>query len=162
MSLVVALGSNLGDKLKNLNHALSELIKVFGPPIEVSSIYTSEPLGEVEQPDFFNAVLEFNTPNLSPDDILKTCLLIEEQMGRKRTIHWGPRIIDLDILYLDLLEVNQSHLKIPHPEISKRSFVVRPLMELPFYAEHKSTLSLPNQFELEAYKSDKYFLDRNK
>jgi 2-amino-4-hydroxy-6-hydroxymethyldihydropteridine diphosphokinase len=162
MSLIIALGSNIGDKLENFQVALDKLIESFGEPIAISSIYTSEPLGEVEQPDFFNAVIEFKSPNLSPTEILRNCLSIEEAMGRKRTIHWGPRIIDIDILFIDELKVSEKHLTIPHPEISNRSFVVRPLMELPFYVSHKNNFSFPDTFDLEAYKSDKFFLDRKK
>lgn len=162
MSLVLAIGSNIGNKLENFERALSELSDHFGNPIAISSIYTSEPLGEVEQPDFFNAVLEFQSPSMPPLEVLKTCLSIEEAMGRKRTVHWGPRIIDIDILYIDDKVVREADLTIPHPEISNRSFVVRPLMELPYFAQHKEKLCLPNSFSLEAYKSDKFFLDRKK
>jgi len=161
MSLVIALGSNIGDKEDNLKTAILKLITEFAEPIQLSHIYTSAPVGGIEQPDFYNMVIEFNTPKLDPIDILNKCLQIEEKMGRKRIIRWGPRIIDIDILFIDDLVYQSKSLEIPHPRIQERSFVMRPLSELPYYASRKNKFDVIDHFEIEAYKSTKINLARN-
>ena len=151
MSLIIALGSNIGEKVANLNRAIELLEKYFGPAVKVSSIYSSAPVGGVEQPDFLNMVIEFKEPGYSPDEMLKKCLATEEAMGRKRIIKWGPRIIDIDILYIGDKKINKNELQVPHPRILERSFVVRPLKELPFYTTLCDKYDFPDEFEVEAY-----------
>lgn len=158
MSLVIALGSNLGDKKENLIKAINLLSEIFDPPIAISSIYSSAPVGGISQPDFLNMAVEFNIPELSPLETLSKCLAIEEQMGRKRIQKWGPRNIDIDILYFSNTKVDLPDLTIPHPFISERSFVVRPLMELPYYTQQKASFDFPNEFEIDAYVYDKITL----
>lgn len=126
----VALGSNVGDSLEHLRvarHLLNqqESIKVLAS----SQLYATKPYGGVAQDDFLNVVLKIET-SLSPIDLLAITQGIEKQMGRVKTIHWGPRNIDVDILLLDSLKVEFPHLTIPHKEITKRSFVLIPLADV--------------------------------
>jgi 2-amino-4-hydroxy-6-hydroxymethyldihydropteridine diphosphokinase len=96
---------------------------------KVSSMYETKPWGLEEQPDFINMAVEAET-GLSPEELLKTLKGVEKEMGRKETIKWGPRIIDLDILFYDDAVINMEHLQIPHPLLHKRDFVVLPLSEI--------------------------------
>ena len=151
MSLVLALGSNLGNKEENLTNAISELSKNFGAPISISNIYCSEPFGKIEQDDFLNICIEFGPSHISPLKTLQKCLEIEERMGRVRKIKWGPRIIDIDILYYDDKTINEENLTIPHPHINDRSFVVLPLSELTIFKELSKRFTYNSQFSTESY-----------
>jgi 2-amino-4-hydroxy-6-hydroxymethyldihydropteridine diphosphokinase len=130
MSLFIATGSNLGDRLFHLNEARDELSKSFFL-ISQSRVYESPAVEYLNQPDFYNQVLEFKTPNESPELIMQKLLLIEKNIGRNRTIPKGPRVIDLDILFWDDISILTDSLHIPHPRLFERSFVVLPLSELP-------------------------------
>ena len=131
MSIVyIGLGSNEGDRFKNLQRALQLLSK--DPRIEVekvSSIYETEPLGYTNQNKFLNAVCEVST-SISPCLLLDLLKNIEKKMGRKKTFKWGPRNIDLDILLFDALVIDVNGLHIPHKELDKRKFVLLPLCEI--------------------------------
>jgi 2-amino-4-hydroxy-6-hydroxymethyldihydropteridine diphosphokinase len=124
----LGLGSNIGDRERNIAEALQRLSeKVL---IErVSSLYETEPVGYKEQPWFLNAVCEGNT-ELSPKGLLRFVKLIEEEMGRKQAVRWGPREIDIDILFYDDIVLETPELVIPHPRIVERSFVLVPLAEI--------------------------------
>lgn len=126
----IGLGSNQGDKIKNLSDALGAMrsigdIKI----IKVSSLYTSEPWGYLNQPDFVNQVAEIET-DLAPRELLNQLQNIEIKMGRQRREKWGPRLIDLDILLYGSEEVNTPELTIPHPYMRERLFVLLPLQEI--------------------------------
>lgn len=126
----IGLGSNVGSRDENLKRAIEKLDSA--DDIEVtrtSSIYETEPVGFLDQPDFLNAVVEIDT-TLSPKQLLAVTKSIEKQLHRSRDIHWGPRTIDLDILLIDSLEMSEDNLNLPHPEIEKRAFVLVPLVEL--------------------------------
>jgi dihydroneopterin aldolase/2-amino-4-hydroxy-6-hydroxymethyldihydropteridine diphosphokinase len=126
----IGIGSNLGDRQKNIQRAISLLRAA--PQIRVtavSSIYETKPVGVVDQPDFLNAALSICTDR-SPHDLLNDLQKIESQLKRKRTIHWGPRTIDLDILLYDDKIISSDRLIIPHPEMHKRYFVLKPLSEI--------------------------------
>ncbi len=126
----IALGSNLGDKIENLKSAVCMLEENSSClVVKKSSLYITKPVGIEDQPEFLNAVVELET-SLNPNDLLELCLNIEKRLGRKRTIRWGPRVIDLDILLYDNLTVCEENLKIPHPEMMKRAFVLVPLAEI--------------------------------
>lgn len=125
----LGLGSNIGDREKNLKTCLSLLE---GPQLRIkktSSLYHSEPVGEVSQPWFMNAVVQVET-SLSPEELLHLCQQIEEKMGRQRLIPQGPRVIDLDILLYDQLIMDTPGLTIPHHRMHYRRFVLIPLLEI--------------------------------
>lgn len=125
----IALGSNMGDGRKNLDEAVENMNKN-GVKVEKNSTYIeTEPYGYTEQDNFVNAVCIAET-ELSPRELLKTLLAIELEMGRVRLIRWGPRIIDLDILFYEDLIIDEEDLKVPHIEIQKRSFVLEPMDEI--------------------------------
>ena len=126
----LGIGSNLGDRWANLERAV-ELLGA-RPQIEVlriSSFYETAPVGCTEQPDFLNAVALVET-SLKPRELLQAILGIENQMGRLRTIRWGPRVIDIDILLYDGEQMDEEDLCIPHPRMMERGFVLRPLAEI--------------------------------
>ncbi len=127
--VVIALGTNIGDKEQNIERALL-LIEARGIKIlKKSSVIKTEPYGYTEQPEFLNCVVLAET-ELTPNKLLETLLSIEKEMGRVRKIHWGPRIIDLDIIFYDNLAINEENLKIPHPDMQNREFVLKPLNEI--------------------------------
>jgi len=126
----LGLGSNIGDRKANLARAVAMLAA--HPQIEVvdvSSIHETEPVGYTKQPDFLNAVARVET-TLRPRELLDVILAIEAEMGRERTIRWGPRVIDIDILLFDGEQVDEPGLQIPHPRMMEREFVLRPLAEI--------------------------------
>ncbi|MBM7555189.1 2-amino-4-hydroxy-6-hydroxymethyldihydropteridine diphosphokinase [Halanaerobacter jeridensis] len=126
----LGLGTNIGEREKNLRAAVAHIKKTTDVEVtEVSSIYETEPWGYEEQNQFLNLCLKIKT-DLKPQELLEKCQQIEKRMGRKREEKWGPRIIDIDILIYDNLEVNTSKLVIPHPRIQERAFVLVPLQEL--------------------------------
>ncbi len=125
----IGIGSNMGDRQANCRNAI-ERLKDKGIVIKkASSMYETQPWGLEEQPDFINMAVEAET-GLSPEELLKTLKEVEKEMGRKETVRWGPRIIDLDILFYDDIVINMEHLHIPHPLLHKRDFVLLPLSEI--------------------------------
>jgi 2-amino-4-hydroxy-6-hydroxymethyldihydropteridine diphosphokinase len=126
----IGLGSNLGDREKNIEKAINLLKKTEKTKVnKASSLYETEPQGYEKQNKFLNGALELET-SLSPFELLKALQGIEKKLGRRRVIKWGPRTIDLDILLYDDLEIDEKDLKIPHPEMLKRTFVLVPLKEI--------------------------------
>ena len=123
------LGGNLGNREINLSAAINAIEKNCGKMITASSVYETAAWGLTGQPDFLNQVVQINT-SLSPGQLLEKILRIEEEMGRKRTIKFGPRIIDIDILLMDDLQINLPSLQIPHPAMQQRRFVLIPLSEI--------------------------------
>ncbi|EGL38950.1 2-amino-4-hydroxy-6-hydroxymethyldihydropteridine diphosphokinase [Parvimonas micra] len=125
----IALGSNMGEGRKNLDLAI-KMMNERGVLVEkVSTYIETEPYGYTEQDNFVNAVCIAET-KLSPRELLGVLLKIELDMGRVRIIKWGPRIIDLDILFYEDLIIDEEDLKVPHIEIQKRSFVLEPMNEI--------------------------------
>ncbi len=123
------LGSNLDDRVKNIEVALYEL-KNSGIIIsKKSSLYNTIPWGYTEQPEFLNQAIECLT-SLNPIDLLRTVKKIEKKMGRKDTIRYGPRIIDIDIIFYNNIIFKSEELIIPHPLMHKRNFVLKPLCEI--------------------------------
>jgi 2-amino-4-hydroxy-6-hydroxymethyldihydropteridine diphosphokinase len=126
----IALGSNLGDRVNHLQKALFELDQHQAISItKVSSIYETDPVGILEQQQFLNMAAEMTT-TLMPLELLQEMHKIEMKHGRVRTIRWGPRTIDLDILLYNQLRINTEALQIPHPRMIERGFVLIPLYEL--------------------------------
>ncbi len=127
-TIYLALGSNLGDRERNLEQA-RERMSSFVDILRVSSIYETEPVGVKEQPRFLNQVLMGKT-RLAPVDLLRRVKKIETEMGRTEGIRFGPRPIDIDILFYDRLIELSPILTIPHPRLSERAFVLVPLAEI--------------------------------
>jgi 2-amino-4-hydroxy-6-hydroxymethyldihydropteridine diphosphokinase len=126
----VGLGSNLGERERNIRRAVDEIAALpFTKLITVSSLYDSEPIGDVEQPNFINAIALIET-ELQPRRLLWNLMLIEKRMGRVRTVRWGPRPIDLDVILYGKSVIEEDGLVIPHPEMEKRAFVLIPLLEI--------------------------------
>ncbi|HEU4334000.1 MAG TPA: 2-amino-4-hydroxy-6-hydroxymethyldihydropteridine diphosphokinase [Candidatus Eisenbacteria bacterium] len=126
----VGLGSNLGERELQIRRAVDELAKIPRTTlVRVSSLYDTDPVGEVEQPAFLNAVAWLET-ELTPRELLWNLLLIEQRMGRVRAQKWGPRKIDLDLLFHGSTVLEEPDLVVPHPEAHKRAFVLAPLVEL--------------------------------
>lgn len=126
----IGIGSNLESPAENCLKAVEHLHA--HPDLTLvtsSSLYLSEPFGIADQDWFVNSAVQITT-SLSPERLLQECLTIEQAMGRTRTDKWGPRIIDLDILFYDDLILKQEGLEIPHPGIAERSFVLTPMNEI--------------------------------
>lgn len=126
----IGLGSNLGRPLDNLHRAM-ELISSGGQVrvTQVSSVYLTEPVGYEDQDWFHNAVAEIETA-LAPEELLKFLQETEARLGRVRTIRWGPRTIDLDILIYGDEKICTETLQVPHPRMAERGFVLAPLAEI--------------------------------
>lgn len=129
MRCFLGLGSNLGDSTKLLNSAYSKIENDYTKIINKSSIYTTPAWGLEDQPDFKNSVVEIST-TYSLQMLLKHIQKIELDLGRERKIHWGPRTIDIDILFVENQQIYQDNLIVPHPYISEREFVLEPLCEI--------------------------------
>jgi len=149
MSLIIATGSNLGESIHLLTQAKIILKQKFGMIAE-SKIYTSRAIEYENQPDFFNQVLELPLPPLSPVELINELLSIEKSFGRSRNIPKGPRPLDLDIIFWNLEIIHEENLVIPHPRWMERSFVVKPLSELPFFQTIEKCFTIPKTFEIDA------------
>ena len=125
----ILLGTNLGDKAANLALATQLIAQKIGKVENRSSVYETLPWGVEDQPIFYNQVLQLST-SFAPDELLATTQSIEQMMGRKKHRHWGERLIDIDILYLDDLVYETEHLNIPHIQIPNRRFTLIPLVEI--------------------------------
>ena len=128
MKAVIALGSNLGEPKENLDLAIS-LLREAAEVEKVSSYYTTKPVGFEDQPDFLNAVCIIDS-ELPAMELLKMLHGIEKVMGRERTIKWGPRTIDLDLIQYGSLLSKAEELTLPHPRAHERKFVLEPWHEI--------------------------------
>lgn len=129
--IYLGLGSNKGDRLGSLIKAVEKINDSPNCDVnKVSAVYESRPFGNVEQPDFLNAVIEIST-EYSPEELIGFIKMIETKIGRTGVDKkWGPREIDIDILFYNQLIYNEKNLVIPHTEILKRDFVILPLIEI--------------------------------
>lgn len=135
-SVYIALGSNMGDKEAYLKQAVEELDREEGCQVEqVSDFLITEPYGYQDQDEFLNGCLELHTL-LTPQELLALIHRIERNAGRKREIRWGPRTLDLDILLYDDLILDTKELTIPHIEMQKRDFVLRPMAQIAPFVRH--------------------------
>lgn len=126
----LGLGANLGDRLQQLRQAIDMLNHTKGISVSrLSSVYETTPVGYVEQPIFYNMVIEIQT-TLTPTNLMYVCLQVEKKLKRVREIRWGPRTIDIDILLYGDRVIRQPELVIPHPRMAERAFVLVPLQEL--------------------------------
>ena len=128
-SIILGLGTNLGDRIANINKAYDLLEKKLGPIISKSSYYESEPWGVLDQPNFINTAAAFNA-EIPTHDLLDLINSIEKDLGRIRYKKWAERIIDIDILFYDQEIIHSQKLDIPHPYIHQRSFVIKPAAEI--------------------------------
>ena len=124
----IALGANLGDRLRSLRRAV-ERLSAIGIVETVSSVYETAPVGFTEQPPYLNAVLRLRT-EAPPGDLMGALLAIETELGRRRTFPNAPRTLDLDLLFYDDRVIQDDDLTIPHPRLHERAFVLVPLAEI--------------------------------
>jgi 2-amino-4-hydroxy-6-hydroxymethyldihydropteridine diphosphokinase len=127
----LGLGSNIGERRENLEQAVERLTERGVGVLASSSVYETEPVGEVlDQRDFLNACIRIET-ELGPEALLEACKSVERELGRaQRGVRHGPRLIDVDVLLLDGLQHTSARLRLPHPEVRSRRFVLVPLLEL--------------------------------
>jgi 2-amino-4-hydroxy-6-hydroxymethyldihydropteridine diphosphokinase len=128
MSVVIALGSNLGDRREILESAI-EALREYVDIKAISSLIETDPVGGVEQPDYLNGVLIGET-TLSPEDLMQRLLEIEAGAGRERTVRWGARTLDLDLIAYGDIEQESEFLTLPHPRAHERAFVLAPWFEI--------------------------------
>jgi 2-amino-4-hydroxy-6-hydroxymethyldihydropteridine diphosphokinase len=122
----LALGSNLGDRAAELRRAVTAMTEVAA----ASGVYETEPVGGPEgQGAYLNMVVQLETDR-SPRQLLETCRSLEAAAGRVRDVHWGPRPLDVDVLWIDGISVDEADLQVPHPRLRERPFVLAPLAEL--------------------------------
>jgi 2-amino-4-hydroxy-6-hydroxymethyldihydropteridine diphosphokinase len=126
----IGLGSNMGDRLNYLKQAVLLLHEHSEINVEdISSVYETDPVGYTDQDKFLNIAIKIST-SLSPDELLEITQSVEQELGRKRKIRWGPRTIDLDILLYNHENIETEKLIVPHPRMFERAFVLVPLIEL--------------------------------
>ena len=128
MKAVIALGSNLDNPRENLDLAIS-LLREATEVLAVSSYHTTKPVGYIDQPDFINAVCIIES-ELPAVELMKLLHGIEKVMGRERSIKWGPRTIDLDLIQYGSLLSKADELQLPHPRAHERKFVLEPWLEI--------------------------------
>lgn len=126
----IGIGSNLGDKIHHCEKAISAILKIDRHKLLAkSSLFKTQPVGYTSQDWFVNGVIKIET-DLEAPELLRTLKTIESQLGRIETFRWGPRTIDLDILFFDDNEIHTEELQIPHPLIQDRQFVLIPMAEI--------------------------------
>ncbi len=130
----IGIGANLGPVRENFARALRSIEKR-ARVVAVSSLYESDPVGPQDQPKFTNAVVKVET-ELSPFELLDHLKAVEKEIGRKKTKRWGPRVIDLDIIFYGDLVISTDSLVVPHPRAHERRFVLEPLLEIEPAAWH--------------------------
>ncbi|MEZ9139391.1 MULTISPECIES: 2-amino-4-hydroxy-6-hydroxymethyldihydropteridine diphosphokinase [unclassified Shewanella] len=153
-TVYVALGANLNEPVQQIQDAVLALKKIaLDAIVNVSPLYRSVPMGDVEQPDYVNGVAQFNT-DLAPIALLDALQAIENTQGRVREIRWGPRTLDLDILLYGTQIIDEPRLSVPHYGMKQRSFVLIPLADinqqliLPCSTELKSLITREMRAEL--------------
>ncbi len=127
-NVFLGIGGNLGDRRATMRRAVAE-IRAVVEDVRVSSLYETAAWGVTDQPSFLNAVARGRT-ELNALELLEAMQAIENQLGRVRTQHWGPRAIDIDILLYGSDVIDVPRLKVPHPYMAQRGFVLRPLADL--------------------------------
>ena len=142
-SIYLSLGSNIGNRENNLKLALKELSEILRIK-KISSIYETEPLLYQKQDNFLNIVVEVSYFN-DAESLLKNIKDIEKKMGREVTFRFGPRIIDIDIIFFNGQEINDESLTIPHKEWKNRLFVIAPLYEVLDREIEESKFNISNQ-----------------
>lgn len=133
MRAVIGVGANLGDRLATMRDAVARIERTAGlRGVARSTVYETAPIGLVEQPAFLNAAISVEC-TLSPRGLLDALLAIEKALGRTRgaaEVRWGPRVIDLDILWVDGIVLDDPGLVVPHPRLHERAFALVPMLEV--------------------------------
>lgn len=131
MSLAyIALGSNLGDRARNLYDGVRLLVEATRATVRLSPLYETDPVGYLDQPRFLNGAVELAGELPAPHELLGLCLGIEARLGRERIVDKGPRTLDLDLLLYDDAVMDDERLTLPHPWMHVRRFVLEPLADL--------------------------------
>ena len=149
----IGIGSNIGDRFNNIKNAELEINSSGNSKVvEISKIYETEPVGYLNQAEFLNCVFKIET-YLEPVQLMKSLIKIEKILKRVRVIHWGPRTIDLDIIFYDNIISTAKDALIPHPRMHERMFVLKPLCDLdPSYIHpviNKSCIHIAEKLESE-------------
>ena len=132
----ISIGSNVGDKKKNIEESIERINNIKEIRVsKISKLIQTAPWGLQEQAEFVNGAIEIET-TLSPKELIRTLLKIELEMKRERILRWGPRIIDLDVIFYDDLISSDEEIILPHPRMEERSFVLEPLNEIAPYMLH--------------------------
>jgi 2-amino-4-hydroxy-6-hydroxymethyldihydropteridine diphosphokinase len=126
---ILLIGGNLGNRTENLQQAVQTIHQQAGKVVKVSALYETAPWGNVQQPDYLNQALQIET-ELGPLPLLHTLLEIERSIGRIRQEKWGARVIDIDIIFYNDAVISGPELKVPHPRMQNRLFVLVPLNEI--------------------------------
>ncbi len=143
----LCLGGNLGNREENLKNAIQLIEKKLGGITKISSVYETASWGNTDQPAYLNQVLQLET-TLSATGLLSACLGIEKDLGRTRNIKWENRLIDIDILFFNNEIIDLPELKVPHPLLHERLFVLKPLNEItPLYIHPVSGKTVNQLFE---------------
>lgn len=127
--VILSLGSNLGDRMLNIRNAEDLIESAIGVIESRSGYYETAPWGKLDQQDFINSAVSLNTDDM-PSELLVKIQEIEKTLGRKKLEKWGPRIIDIDIIFYADWIVKKQHLMIPHPQIHRRNFVMAPILDI--------------------------------
>lgn len=142
----LSIGSNMGDRLSFLQQAVQLLVEEAAVTVEsVSDVYETEPVGYTDQAAFLNIAVGLTT-SLDAHALLEVCQKVEQELGRKRIIRWGPRTVDLDILLYNEENIESDVLQVPHPRMHERAFVLIPLVSI---YESEELKQLVTQFDLE-------------
>ena len=156
----LSLGTNVGDNITNLKNAVLEISKL-GTIEAISSKYESAAWDGSVQEVYYNQVVALST-SLNPNQLLKDIKTIEKRLGRKETYRWGPRVIDIDILFYNGEIIDEPGLTIPHPLLHQRNFVLIPLMEIASEWMHpKLHKNIEELYELSTDSNDVYLLDED-
>jgi 2-amino-4-hydroxy-6-hydroxymethyldihydropteridine diphosphokinase len=158
--IFLGLGSNVGDRLKNITNVIIDFENnnEFSD-VKYSSIYETKPYGKIEQNNFLNCVLSFNS-EISIHDLFAYIKNLELKIGRKKREVWGPREIDIDILLYGDLVFNDAKIRIPHKDLLNRDFVLVPLLELEEYIIHPESKE-PLKFSLDLL-NERFIISKNK
>lgn len=130
MKYILSIGTNMGDRMANIERAVEAINSIPYTDVEkMSSTYETEPVGYARQQNFYNRVVYVES-QFEPNEMLGICLGIEAGFGRERGLRFGPRILDIDIILAENLEINTRNLEVPHPRYHERRFVLEPLLEI--------------------------------
>jgi len=147
----IGVGSNIGDKAHRCEQGIAEILRIDRTTLLArSSLYKTQPVGHLPQDWFVNGVIKIET-DLEALDLLRSMKEIENRLGRRKTFHWGPRTLDLDLLLFDDQIIDTEELSVPHPRIQERQFVLIPLAEIDHHLIHpvlkKSVQELLDNFK---------------